>query len=121
MLRFQVVGFPLRVHRRLADSFAAWQAGLPADVTVRLAPSQNEALPEIGPHERRQIEGNVQDGFIHILGVPHRKLRELVSWFQLDCRVTRLTIQDAVTAAWEEVHTALDQAILFEQRWCSVV
>lgn len=121
MLRFQVAGFPLRVHRRLEVPFAEWQALLPADVSVRLTPSQNQAVPEIGPHERRQIEANIQEGFTHIVTVPYRRIAELVTWLDLNCRVTRLAIRDAVTADWDAVQAALDQAIAFEQRWCSVV
>ena len=120
-MRLQVVGLPQRAHRRIEGEFRAWAAGLGPDVEIRPAPSLNETVPQVGVQERRLIEAHIQEGFAHIVAVPYRAIGELQTWFELDCRVTRLAIRDAVTVGWDDFRAALIKAISFEQQWCTAL
>ena len=122
LLRVQLVGLPLNVHRRLKPDFDAWYTLVQQEVSIRLAPSLSETSPEIGPRELKQVECNVQEGFTHIAVGPVRGWKELRKRFLFDCRLIKLRLpDDFLQLNWSRLKDALVAAVEFERRWRDVV
>lgn len=120
-IRIQVVGFPLKVYRRLKHYKPAWEEGLPEGTRVRYVPSRHDYAPRLDRAEINQIAQNVQDGFVHIAALPTRDFRAL-HIFRFDCRLIRLDVDgDLASIAPDELGKALLSVVTYEQRWCEVV
>jgi hypothetical protein len=121
MIKLQVVGMPLKTHRRLRPEFDKWVPTVAQDLSVRLLPSSHETIPRIDSSEFHQIQSNIQDGFVHIAIVPSRNQRDAQIRFRFDCRVINLNLSsDCQHITWQEFQDAISESLIYEKKWCTI-
>ena len=122
MLRVQLVGMPLRVHRRLSVELGDFASRLRPEILLRLVPSSSQSLPDIGRPELEVVRQNIQEGYTHIAVVPSRAQKEVLREFRFDCRVILLDLPgDFIRLPWDVFENCLRVAFDFELRWCDAI
>lgn len=122
MLRLQLVGMPLRAHRRLSVELREFASRLQPEVLLRAAPSYSESQPDFAKRESEAARLNVQEGYTHLAVVPSRNQKQIQREFRFDCRVILLDLPgDLLRLSWDVLEHALTAAIEFEVQWCGAI
>lgn len=121
-IKIQVAAFPGAIYRRLKPDLEILQREeMPERAEVRFVQSRNDYLPEIMTAEFRQIEANIQDGFVHI-GVLPTRTYDTLRPFTMDCRIVRLDVGGNLQRlSIEEFRSAVFRVVEYEKRWCAVI
>lgn len=119
MIQLQVVGLPKKRHMAFDRERRMLQGSPPEGIRVRFASSDHPTFPVIN---MKQVQANIQDGFVHLAVVPLRPLdfERIFSSLRRDCRLTQLQLRgkpDAIT--WADLEIALAKVIEFERQWAT--